>query len=511
LAFDKITVKVFRYNPLQDVSPRYDVFKVPYAKGTKVLDSLIYIYENLDSSLAFRWSCKNVQCGSCAVLVNGKPFLACEKEPPENAVLEPLSGFPVVRDLVVDFEEFDERKRRIRPYPEMIAPVLRPIIRKQEEATRILGLSKCIECRICHPVCPSYEVSAEFAGPSLMCKLAALECDERDKGDRVTLSVLEGLYDCTLCHACSEACPKDIDLQYQVLERLRQLAVTKGVGPLPPQKELADKVAKTGWILSGHGKPLIAEIPETFGSSNERVGIFLGCMINLKMQDAGRALYNVLRQNSLEAITPHDQVCCGYPLLKTGQVEFAKNHLIKRNIEAFERHEIDTVITACACCGITLKTDYPRLSLEILGREPKFQVMDMSEFLTNEIKLNRKDMSQISMKVTLHDPCNLRRGQKIFEEPRKILTSIPGLKLLEMKDSDKCCGAGGGVMFGKQNIADVIGAKKVRSITETKTDAATTSCPFCIEQISQSAKNLGMEKFTVLHIADILSKAYSRR
>lgn len=98
-------VKLFKFDPQVDTEPRYDEYHVPY-RGRTVLVVLRYIYENLDSTFAFRWACTSSHCGSCAVSVNGKPVLACMKSAEKDMRIEPHPKFRVIKDLLVDFRGF---------------------------------------------------------------------------------------------------------------------------------------------------------------------------------------------------------------------------------------------------------------------------------------------------------------------------------------------------------------------------------------------------------------------
>ena len=98
------TVKIFKFDPAVDAEPRYDEFKVPY-RGLTVLDVLRYIYENLDSTFAYRWACTKGFCRACVVSVNGRPALACMKSAEKDMKLDPHPGFKLIKDLLVDFED----------------------------------------------------------------------------------------------------------------------------------------------------------------------------------------------------------------------------------------------------------------------------------------------------------------------------------------------------------------------------------------------------------------------
>jgi succinate dehydrogenase/fumarate reductase iron-sulfur protein len=98
-------VRVCRFDPKVDIAQHFNVWEVPYEEGQTVLDILVYIYEHLDPTLAFRWGCKKGHCGSCPLQVNGKPVFSCREQATAEMVVEPHPKFEVIKDLVVDFEK----------------------------------------------------------------------------------------------------------------------------------------------------------------------------------------------------------------------------------------------------------------------------------------------------------------------------------------------------------------------------------------------------------------------
>ena len=142
---------VQRYNPDSDDAPYFQDFDVEYEPGMTVLDTLLYIQDKYDSSLAFRWECRGGQCGSCAVKVNHMARIACRTKvnPEENLVLEPLEKMPVIKDLVTDMAQTTFRIRRIRPYVARKKQPQHPEIIHAEEIEKVREIRKCIECSAC--------------------------------------------------------------------------------------------------------------------------------------------------------------------------------------------------------------------------------------------------------------------------------------------------------------------------------------------------------------------------
>jgi fumarate reductase (CoM/CoB) subunit B len=509
-------LRIFRYDPIRDESPRYQDYKIPYSDGMTVLDALDYVYENLDSTLAYRKSCRQGSCGSCALLVDAKPCAACRTLVKEgkSITVSPLLHFDVIKDLVTDIGRGTRRLMRIRPYVERASPPIRPevIMRNDIEPTR--EIRKCIECWSCISACPVIvDAWQEFAGPLPMRQFARLKFDPRDVEDRVKMAIADGLYDCTTCKACVEACPKEIDIPAKAIEKLRYFAAKEGLGPLPGQMDFVRLVDETGRSVTRKSTPLLEQVPEVIKVRNpvDRVAFFTGCLLDLRMQDTGKALINVLAANNVEVHVPKEQVCCGSPALRTGAIDVARKRIIQ-NTEIFEKTGIDKVVVGCSGCGLTLKTNFPEVLHEELGRTPEFRVYDINEYLVNELGPERlvKPSKRLDLRITYHDPCHLNRGQGIKAEPRQLLGMIPGVELIEMKEADRCCGSGGGVRAGKRPLSMMIARRKAELVRETGADICVTSCPFCTVQVQEILQTLGMPT-KVNNVVDLLERSYGER
>lgn len=521
-----IEIKVLRYNPQKDKKPHFEGYKIQKKDKMKVLDALNYINEKYNANLAYRFSCRAGQCGSCALKVNGEVKLACKAEIKDGDVLEPLD-FEVIKDLVVDRSEVEDKVKSMKLFLEEECEVGEcPAVIDPKEYADSKKLRSCIECYSCLSACPVVKEVSDFAGPYFMRYISKFALDPRDCGDRAREGFDEGLYSCTSCSKCVEVCPKEINTFGGAIEKLREIACREGVGPLPPHKDLKELVETTkrsvkpsgkgkygeGFIKTlskGKGKVqteengiqrvhenVTKEPEKTETCKKPRVAFFTGCMVDYRLPEIGEALIKVLKKHGVDVEVPEGQVCCGSPLFRTGQTDIVAE-LAKKNYEALK--DYDLVITVCAGCGSTLKNDYPRYGA-------KLNVKDISEFLAD--KLNTKDMKPVNMRVTYHDPCHLARGQGIREEPRSILKRIKGVEFVEMEKPDQCCGAGGGVRSGKPEIAAGLGTKKAEMVRDLDVDAVVTICPFCEYNIEDCLGNSGMKDVKVLNLLKLLEMAY---
>ena len=210
---DITKAKVLRYNPAVDTKPYYETYDVPWTKFLSVLEVIRYIHDEI-KPIAFDYSCRGAACGLCGVMVDGKPALACVTPVPVGDVLiEPLAGFPVIRDLIVDKSEVENRLLGIRPWFSRSKPMTEPVTMPGDAYMRTAVLQECKSCLSCHVVCPVVKSKgfSVFAGPYILTKIAVRYYDTREDvgfaDERLKTAVDEGLSQCILCGLCDEVCP----------------------------------------------------------------------------------------------------------------------------------------------------------------------------------------------------------------------------------------------------------------------------------------------------------------
>ena len=450
----EITVKVQRFDPEHDTASHVETYTVQIHDGARVLNVLNAIHNECDPTLSYRYCCGSGQCGSCAVRVNGEPVLACMEEARDNITIEPLN-LSVKKDLVVDLVPTLETIASLKPSETLKMPT-------KSDIDAIKPLRNCIECLCCVSVCPAMDVT-KFLGPTAMRQEMRLALDPRDSGDRIVDAIREGLFTCTSCQACWKVCPKEIEIPSKAIEKLRALANRRGF-TLPRHQEVEALIKETGRSVTqteSTFQEMVGEIVEPDGIPKATVGFFVGCMYGMRLPKTAVDAVEVLRRNGIRVIIPKEQICCGSPLIRTGQLEFLDT-IKRRNIDAFRFRGIDTVMTMCAGCGSTLKNDY----------QTPFDVMDISEVLT---KYGIEPPARLQIKATYHDPCHLLRGQGIKNQPRQLIKQV--VELIEMPSI--CCGSGGGVRSGNPEEAAALGDRRGDEIKKTGADIVISSCPFC--------------------------------
>jgi fumarate reductase iron-sulfur subunit len=216
-----IELRVLRYRPVSDQQPVFQAYQVPYSDDMSVLQLLQSIKDTQDGTLSFRWSCRMAICGSCGMMINGDPRLACNTFvrdlAPNPITVEPLRNFPIERDLVVTVSDFVKKIESIYPY-------IIPKTPKSIEAGEYLqtpaqmaayeSFSDCINCMLCYAACPQFGANPDFIGPGAMALLQRYNGDSRDGGQQLRLDSIageDGVWSCTAVGVCSDACPKQVD------------------------------------------------------------------------------------------------------------------------------------------------------------------------------------------------------------------------------------------------------------------------------------------------------------
>jgi len=217
----QIALHVLRYQPERDAAPRTDQWTIPFTDDMSVLQGLQYVKDELDGSLAYRWSCRMAICGSCGVMVNGEPKLGCHtflrEYYPGPVRIEPLEHFPIERDLIVDIGDFIEKLALVKPWIVPRAPRRLDegvYLQSPAELERYDSFSQCINCLLCYAACPQYGLDRSFLGPAATALLHRYNSDSRDGGRAERMELVhseEGVWACTAVGYCSEVCPKLVD------------------------------------------------------------------------------------------------------------------------------------------------------------------------------------------------------------------------------------------------------------------------------------------------------------
>ena len=217
-----ITLRIARSNPGADHGTRYDEYRVPVEAWTTVLDAILDVKKHFDHSVAVRYSCRQATCGSCGMVINGRPRLACFTKVSELGsgvvTVEPMHNFPVIRDLAVRFDRLFETHRKVKPYLVRDDADQQPgaggLLQTPEELERFIQVSNCIKCGLCNSACPTMATDSSFVGPQALAQAYRYVADSRDSGKDGRLKIIDeshGIWRCHFAGSCSQVCPKGVD------------------------------------------------------------------------------------------------------------------------------------------------------------------------------------------------------------------------------------------------------------------------------------------------------------
>jgi glycolate oxidase iron-sulfur subunit len=404
----------------------------------------------------------------------------------------------------------------------------------------------CIRCGLCLAVCPTYRENLhEAASPRGRVALARKGLEGELK---LSPNLMEQMYGCFACMACDELCPVGIkpagltiamrNLQEQIRPAGWKKVLFQGILPHPGRMETATLplriyersglrklvyLLRLDRLLPGQMRDLEAMLPHlpqrplrrvlpeitpARGQEKYRVGFFLGCAQSLMFADESAACVRVLSRNGCTVLTPKEVECCGMPALGYGRLDLVRAQA-KHNIEEFEKTGVETIVTDCATCGSTLK-DYGKM----LQEEPEWaeratafsaRVRDVSEFLA-EIPLE-KPKGRVEARVTYHDPCHLRRAQKVWKQPRDLLALIDGLDFVELPEADWCCGSAGSQLISHYETSLKVMNRKLNNLASTGAGVVASGCPGCQMQLNTAVRRGGLD-MRVVHPLTLLDEAY---
>ena len=405
-------------------------------------------------------------------------------------------------------------------------------------------IEQCVKCGACRAHCPVFgadrrEGRVARGKVALAHSVMTGEIGMEDK-------VLEDMSQCLLCGSCCAQCPNKVPTEEIVAAARRRIAEEKGlstfgkgVAAVLGRPKLMNLLAKSGGMLSSllfnklpensglrlrfpvpyleqdrtlppiTAKPFRERVPEIILGDPQQptVLFFTGCGINYMYPEVGEAFLKALKFLGVTVIIPKDQACCGLPAVSAGAAKTVEK-LAEQNLEAFSRHPVDYIVTACASCNAGLGKVYAEMGEEF--GELSAKTMDVFVFLARHglpEKLATLPKAATRIKVTYHDPCHLRT-QGITKEPRQILRALPQVDYVEMPEAGTCCGLGGTYSVYHYATSKKIGAKKAANIATSGAELVATDCPGCIMQLQDSINHANGSQRSI-HILELLDEALS--
>jgi glycolate dehydrogenase iron-sulfur subunit len=429
-------------------------------------------------------------------------------------------------------------------------PTTRPTGPLTLHGLSVEGVNQCVHCGLCLTSCPTFsELGTEMDSPRgrivLIKALAEGRIALRD-------SVVEHLELCLDCRACETVCPAGVPYGRLIEAAKAEIERERPGGPArrlfrwlnlglllghPAALRLAvaalrlyqasglQRLVRRSGILrwlpgtlpawealvpalppAAERAPLGPVIPAE-GARRGRVALLTGCIQAVVFGAHNRATARVLARNGWEVLVPAGQGCCGALNAHAGDHERAVV-MAKRTIEAFAQTPVEAVIVNTSGCGAHMKGFGVLLAGEPAWAERAARfarsVQDIAEFLAREPL--RGPLSPVPMTVTYHDPCHVVHGQKIRTQPRRLLAQVPGLRVVDLWESDWCCGSAGIYNLTQPEMATRLLHRKVRHILATGAEAVVTANPGCILQIEAGLRAHG-SPVRVLHLVEVLDGA----
>ncbi len=255
----------------------------------------------------------------------------------------------------------------------------------------------------------------------------------------------------------------------------------------------------------------LREVYPAKGNHRARVALLAGCAQRVLDPDINLATIDVLTRNGVEVTVPQDQVCCGALAWHVGDRESARQFSIK-NLRAFS-NDVDAVVTNAAGCGSGMH-EYGLINKgkpeEELAVKLAEKVCDVSVFLDRIGVVESPPACRATVRVAYHDACHLSNAQGVRDEPRRLLESIPGVELVEIRDGNFCCGSAGTYNIDQPEIAQSLGKQKAECVMETKSAVVAMGNIGCLTQISNHLR-VAESGIQVRHTMQVLRDAYERR
>ena len=357
---------------------------------------------------------------------------------------------------------------------------------------QLIEIGACTNCQFCAQVCPT--VSASLDGNlSAVFRIDSIKKIVRSRNllfrklfrtkelsEDQWKHFSDTVFKCTLCGHCQEVCPVGIHLK-DLWVSARQDMVHSKFHPeklkmirdhLEEDRNVfgEDKEERAEWVEDLRHPP-----QDLYIRDQAEVVYFTGCVSAYfpVAQKIPMALAEIMDIGQIEfTLLGEEEWCCGFPLLGAGMKDKVQAY-IEHNLEAVRRKKAKSVVFSCPSCYQMWREYYP----------PDIEIFHVTQFLKKLTEANRLPFKTLSWTVTYHDPCDLGRAARIFSEPREIIRSIPGIKLVELahnKESCRCCGGGGNLEMIDAQLAAEIARQKIDEVIDTGAQAVITSCQQCV-------------------------------
>ena len=360
----------------------------------------------------------------------------------------------------------------------------------KEEGGDVLKL--CYQCGLCTGACP-WNLVRNFIVRRIMhqAQLGLVDFEDED------------MWLCATCNACVERCPRGVEI-VDIMRAMRRAIAEFGVAKVPDSLRIAIKNISGVGNPSGEPSESRADWARDLGVKAYTKGteiLYFSCCVpayDPQVKRVAQATAGILKKAGVDfGILGTEEVCCGESARKAGQESLFQS-LAEGNITAFNGAGVKKIVVTSPHCYNAFKNEYPELG-------GNFEVVHFSQYLAELIKEEKlKFTKELNKKVTYHDPCYLGRHNGIYDEPRQVLESIPGLELVEMPDyreNSLCCGGGGGRIWMDTKKGERFSDIRLEQALEVGADILAVACPYCVLNFEDSV--LSTEKSDVIAVKDI--------
>ena len=393
-----------------------------------------------------------------------------------------------------------------------------------------LDLDACMRCGRCQAACPAHAAGTDLSPKYIITKMhdlmrqepirfkdgtvklaAQLEVDAPEGNGALDVEQIplygnlfseNELWSCTTCYACVYECPAMIEHVDDIVGARRHLTMIASEVP-QGVKRVLEGVERAGnpWRLPARERTAWAaglDVPTLAEKEQVEVLYWVGCAPSYdeRSKRVARAMVQLMQRAGVDfAILGEEETCTGDPARRMGE-ELLYQAQAEQNLETFKQYKFKTVVTTCAHCFNTIKNEYPQFG-GTAGVD--YQVVHHTEFLDGLVKAGKlTPTTAVNEQVVYHDPCYIGRYNDIYDAPRELLRSIPGLKLTEAPERNReramCCGGGGGNVWMEGWGKEGINVIRLEQLTANKPQTLALGCPFCMVMFEDAAKNTGRDE-----------------
>jgi Fe-S oxidoreductase len=390
----------------------------------------------------------------------------------------------------------------------------------------LLDAYTCTECGRCTDNCPAWHTEKPLSPREIVVKLRHYASSEGKEilstGSADGNGTIPGpewvtedeLWACTSCNACVEQCPLFIDQMGKIMEMRRFLTLegrltgtaVKTLQALQTQGNPwgFSESDRANWLSKVDGMNVIGEDGVEDASEFDFV-YWMGCYggYDPRGQSIAESIIALLTRAGVKfAVLGPKESCTGDPARRLGE-EALYQMLATQNIENLNELKVKKVIANCPHCFNTIKNEYPQFG-------GNYEVINHTELLNELVKQGKlKPTGEVNQEVAYHDPCYLGRYNRVFDAPREVLQSIPGLKLVELdrkRENSFCCGAGGGKIWMEED-APRVNWNRFEEVEANNPDTLAVACYFCDTMFEDAAKHAGKDDFEIKDISVILRES----